>query len=410
MRVLALCLAFCLCRAAGPPPGAVTLPAAVPEPLHATYVALTTLEKLAVHSSGSLQDKLALAAEAAVRVELVASAAGAGADGGGWTREVALVVGNTTCVVARSHVRRLDSAAEAAELASGAVGIGQLLKRRHPAKPTSDLLGLELAPDGSLKSRTYLLKADGFEAEIEEAFVVRVDDWAGVAAADGAAPGSIIAGSRTAAVPSRAADVARGTGGKAWRRVRDAWRYRGYRHVFRRTVELPSGAAADFDVVSQGGDDAVLVLAWDPASETATLVREYHPGTHEVRVGVVGGLLEHRRHADAADAARAELAEEARLAGGDLVPLTAPGGAPVDKYSDAVFHCFVAVGATPIAAEDVPERDAEEEGLEVVTGVSRDELLRMAESGELNVSSAWAALLAVRWIDGQAGSGGGSEE
>ena len=194
------------------------------------------------------------------------------------------------------------------------------------------------------------------------------------------------------------------------------WRGK-WRSMLQRTVTLP-GAAREmisFDVVaSNHGDYSVLVLAWDSASKTATLIREYHPGPNEWQYGVVAGGYEKSKHGSPLDAARSELEEEARMVGGAWTPLLSPRDdgdrfgpsattVAMDKYNTNRFYVFLAIdcermdgggrGGGDAAPELKPPDD--EESIRVVHGVTAAELKQLVLEARFNVPSSYAVLLAL---------------
>ena len=209
-----------------------------------------------------------------------------------------------------------------------------------------------------------------------------------------------------------------------------------WRRLIRRRVRLPSGLVADFEIVGQssrgGGDtttttdQAVLVFVWNTSRHTATLLREYMPATHTLMHGLAAGMVEaHKHHRGASrdeddneddnnnndddedednnnhddsmqrTAAQHELEEECRLTGGRWIRLT---DAPVtmDKYSTTRLTCYLVLDPVPVPADHRRQRDETEEGMEVVEGVTLDELRRMmTSSARMTAVGSWASLLAL---------------
>ena len=107
------------------------------------------------------------------------------------------------------------------------------------------------------------------------------------------------------------------------------------------------------------------------------------------------------KHADAEEAARWELSEEARLRLGSssrLVPLGGgPAGFAQDKYSSAFFRPFLALDCEPDTAPR--DRDAEERISTV--HVTEPQLRAAVHGGRMNVPSSAFALLALEWLRAQ---------
>jgi hypothetical protein len=182
------------------------------------------------------------------------------------------------------------------------------------------------------------------------------------------------------------------------------WRGK-WRSVFQRAVHIPGAKQTqiEFDVLSSNhGDESVFVVAWDSASCTATLIREYHPGPNEWQFGVVAGGYE-GKHATPLDAAQSELEEEARMIGGTWVPLVTRQGAgslPIsqDKYTTAKFHVYLVVDARAVDDQEAADLKApdDEESIRVVHGVSVERLYQLIQEAKINVPSSYAIFMALR--------------
>jgi 8-oxo-dGTP pyrophosphatase MutT (NUDIX family) len=193
--------------------------------------------------------------------------------------------------------------------------------------------------------------------------------------------------------------------------------FRGWRNVLERSVKYPSGRVVHFHLTEQSGSSnrAVLVLAWDRSTKTCTFIREYMPSRHRLVSGLAAGMVEdhHHHHVDsnatstgaglldpqAVEAsARRELAEECRLEGGTWHALTPPDGVVMDKYCTTKLHAYLVMDATPFhdeTAHHVHPRDDAEEGMQVLSGVSLEQLQEWIREGEFTVVGAWGAMLAL---------------
>lgn len=105
----------------------------------------------------------------------------------------------------------------------------------------------------------------------------------------------------------------------------------------------------------------------------------------------VAGMFEAAKHDSLIEAARAELSEEARLKGGELMELTLRGVA-ADKYSLNEFHYYLGLDAV---RDDAPLERDEEEWISVVGGVGLAEVRRLVGRGELNTPNSLLAMLAL---------------
>ena len=173
-------------------------------------------------------------------------------------------------------------------------------------------------------------------------------------------------------------------------------RYQGWRKVIRRSVQSPKlTKSVDFDVIDQTHttSGAVIIFAWNSTSKTATIIREYMPGCHRVLGGLAAGIVEDHKHMSEEEAARHELEEECHLAGGTWYRLTDDDvSVPMDKYVVTEITPFLVVD--PHHVPDPRPLD-DEEDIEIVPGVSAEEIMQMIKMGDMNLVGGWASLLAL---------------
>jgi hypothetical protein len=188
-----------------------------------------------------------------------------------------------------------------------------------------------------------------------------------------------------------------------------------WRRLIRRSVRLPgnkSNVVVDFEIVAQKGtDQAVLVFCWNTATKRATLIREYMPSTHCRMMGLAAGMVEDDKHGNGGDgisdetigdyeddmrltAAKHELEEECRLVGGKWMRLT-EHGVVMDKYSTTRLSVYLVLDPEPVHEDDAKPRDVEED-IQVVPGVSIDDIRGMIVTGRMTVVGGWASLLALQ--------------
>jgi hypothetical protein len=109
---------------------------------------------------------------------------------------------------------------------------------------------------------------------------------------------------------------------------------------------------------------------------------------------LAAGLVEDEKHdGNATQAAHHELEEECHLAGGTWYSLTPVRPLIMDKYASTTAYCFLVVD--PVHVADPKPLD-DEEDIEIVRGVTIQELLDLIRTGEFNCVGAWAALLALQ--------------
>jgi 8-oxo-dGTP pyrophosphatase MutT (NUDIX family) len=178
--------------------------------------------------------------------------------------------------------------------------------------------------------------------------------------------------------------------------VREEVLYEGWRKVIRRTVQNPKLTKhIDFDVIDQthstGG--AVIIFAWNSTSKSATIIREYMPGCHRVLGGLAAGIVEEKHGGSEEDAARHELEEECHLGGGTWYRLIDDGvSVPMDKYVQTEIVPYLVVDPHHVSN---PRPIDDEEDIEIVSGVSADEIMQMVKKGDMNLVGGWGALLAL---------------
>ena len=142
---------------------------------------------------------------------------------------------------------------------------------------------------------------------------------------------------------------------------------------------------------------AVIIFAWDTSTKTATIIKEYNPGCNEILGGLAAGIVEtnvEKHNSDPFLAAQHELEEECHLSGGKwirLIHYDVPG-IPMDKY--AVTRIVPYLCIDPKKVSNPRPLDAEED-IEIVNGVSVENILDMIRTGDMNLVGAWASLLAI---------------
>ena len=162
------------------------------------------------------------------------------------------------------------------------------------------------------------------------------------------------------------------------------------------TVHLPLGALLSWCTVCGTGrltpslaalaaQVFVVVFAYDSASATATLIREFAQAAPPHAATVLGlpcGGYDPKKHGSMEEAARRELSEEVHLTGGTwhrLLPEGHPGILEA-KWCRNRFTPFLCVDP---AADDAPgARDAEEH-IQVLRGVSLERLREAMAGGEM---------------------------
>lgn len=173
-----------------------------------------------------------------------------------------------------------------------------------------------------------------------------------------------------------------------------------WRSLLNRRVQFPSGAQADFEIVSQKGtDQAVLIFVWDSMTKTTTMVREFMPASDGMKVGLAAGVVDEKHTNGGGEdsilmAAQFELEEECQLTGGKWYPLVA--NILMDKYSTTRLSVYLVIDPIPVDSASARPRDELEEGMQILPRVSIDQLLAWIDEGQTTVVGSWACLLALR--------------
>lgn len=197
--------------------------------------------------------------------------------------------------------------------------------------------------------------------------------------------------------------------------------YKGWKTVIKRRFLFPETAKeVEFDL-SHSANAAVFVFVWHSASKSATLVEEFYPGPQRWMSGVVAGIAECNhdphtgraaKHESTMQAAQFELSEEAQLEGGLWFPLvhnsedaphcqpdptsSGPGGATSSmfdsKFSTQRYHYYLCVDPVP-ATEPRPLDD--DEHINILKGVSANQVLELVLSGKTTATAALVMMLAL---------------
>lgn len=198
-------------------------------------------------------------------------------------------------------------------------------------------------------------------------------------------------------------DVMTGETSHGYKLLQEDVLHNGWRRLIRRRVQYPhSEQVVDFEVVGQKGgtDQAVLVFCWDTQTKTATLVREYMPSVHRMMHGLAAGMVEHDRHSQSPlIAAQHELEEECHMTGGREWILLTPssiGGIVMDKYSTTRISVYLVLDANPMNDDEKANRprDESEEGMQILRGVTVEQIRCWMSEGEMTIVGSWACLLA----------------
>ena len=193
--------------------------------------------------------------------------------------------------------------------------------------------------------------------------------------------------------------------------VREDVAHQRYLTVFDREVEfdIPGESAPtriNYDIVGHPRSrfQFSVVFPFHPRDAsnplpTVTLIREYMQGSNAMGYSLPTGSFDPKKHANFADVAVDELAEEARLRGGimtSLLPREDHPGFLESKWCANRFKPFVCVGPESYVVgpegedgkggDEPPKRDAEEFSI-TVHRVSLEELAEIMNGGDMTPPS-----------------------
>ncbi|KAL1520653.1 hypothetical protein AB1Y20_022225 [Prymnesium parvum] len=178
--------------------------------------------------------------------------------------------------------------------------------------------------------------------------------------------------------------------------------YNRYIQVEHRRVAYPDGREVDFDIVGHPKNSFhfVVVFAFDSASRTITVIREFAQAAlphSAVVLGLPCGGFDGGKHTSRLHAAQCELSEEAQLTGGtwhSLLPEAHPGILE-GKWSRNRFTPFLCID--PVPDKTPGEKDAEEHIS--AQQLSVEEVRQACLAGDMLLPSMQACVSAFAWLE-----------
>eukprot|EP01040_Poterioochromonas_malhamensis_P004728 gene4728-5073_t len=179
--------------------------------------------------------------------------------------------------------------------------------------------------------------------------------------------------------------------------VEETVAYQGFRNIVKRNIKLPNDKIIEIEVLKHR-HESVVVFSWNSTSKTTTLVREYHPGPELSLYGTVAGMYEKSKHHSALECAEHELEEEAQLRTSKWYTLLGSEAIsmPFDKYSNNRFYPFLALDCEKV--ENGRPLD-EGEYITIHENVTYQDIMKLIETGKMNVVSTYTCLLAFKKLD-----------
>ena len=155
-------------------------------------------------------------------------------------------------------------------------------------------------------------------------------------------------------------------------------------------------------IVDQKGAGAVIIFAWNSKTKTATIIKEYNPGCHQLLYGLAAGIVETdvmKHNANFDIAARHELEEECHLAGGTWYRLIScngengdGAGVPMDKYVVTEMVAYLVIDPEKVIN---PRPLDVEEDIEIIDNVTVDSIMDIIRGGKMNLVGGWGSMLAI---------------
>ena len=129
-------------------------------------------------------------------------------------------------------------------------------------------------------------------------------------------------------------------------------------------------------------------------TKTATIVKEYNPGCDKILHGLAAGIVETDKHGSDYDvAARHELEEECHLSGGTWYRLLNDDvSIAMDKYVVTEIVAYLVID--PVKVSNPRPLDHEED-IQILPGVTVEEIMEIIRAGEMNCIGGFASLLAI---------------
>jgi len=200
--------------------------------------------------------------------------------------------------------------------------------------------------------------------------------------------------------------------------VKEEVAYNRYLTVYNREVEFADVHTADapseplrisYDIIGHPKSDFqfAVVVPFHPATAErpyaeVTLIREYIQSSNAMGYSLPTGGFDAKKHASLDETAERELAEEARLEGGSMVPLMedpSHRGFIETKWCANRFKPFLCLDPTELVETSVEApRDAEEFSIQVER-VSVEKLRKIMYGGEMMVPSIIAAQMALNYLE-----------
>lgn len=190
--------------------------------------------------------------------------------------------------------------------------------------------------------------------------------------------------------------------------VSDSVVYNRYARVYDRTIRFPNNQQFSFDVWGRAWKNnsfsVVVVVPFDKATQTFTLIREFNVAHNQHVYSFPQGMVEFgEKHTSVKHAATLELEEEAHLKCMDWIYLldhdeadttkSSASAIPQDKYQREKVYVYLCTNAVELH-DNIAGVDAEEE-IEIIHGITTQQVFQLSQAGVLQSNNIAAGLLAV---------------
>ncbi|KAI3635267.1 hypothetical protein MIR68_006833 [Amoeboaphelidium protococcarum] len=167
--------------------------------------------------------------------------------------------------------------------------------------------------------------------------------------------------------------------------------------VWHRKVQDPTGKVIDWDVCGHNSTEYptfAITFPFFTQSKETQLILEYSQGTNQLIHTFASGAFDRLKHGSIVECAKAELAEEMHLTGGQWVPLLPDGHEGISELKWGTNKFFPFLVIDPVADDNPPALDHEEFIIQQKK-ISIDSLHQMTVEGKLMLPAVQTAYMAL---------------
>jgi len=163
--------------------------------------------------------------------------------------------------------------------------------------------------------------------------------------------------------------------------------------LWNRTTKV-NGKVVEWDVIGRAqkhvGPNCVCIFPYHSFDNTVSVIKEYHQGTDEYKIGLPAGYYESEKHSDLMDAAKGELSEECHLKDGTWYNLLPEGYSELKWVTNKVVPFLVVdpvKDTNPKPLDDVECID--------ISRVNISELMEYIMKGQFTLTSLQTAIMSL---------------